>query len=127
MKLGSILLIIGIVALPTYFVLFYKTFRNAGKDAERYVEVFGDTKWRNLATMALIIGAFLMPNPVFGILLMTAAMGWTFKETLAQHRRMRELGFNPRFERRLAWVSVISPVAILSLFGSKLWFQAYFA
>ena len=124
MRLGSILLVVGVVALLLYFVLFYRTFRSAGNDAERYLEVFGSSKRRNLVAMFLIIAAFLIPIPSVAILLMALGIGWTAKETVVQHSRMRELGFGVRFERRLAWTSVISPLAILCLFGSKLWFQA---
>jgi hypothetical protein len=127
MKVGSILLFIGIVALPTYFVLFYGTFRGAGEDAERYLETFGDSKRRNLVTMVLVITAFVVPNPVVAVAIMTIAIAWTFKESFLQHKKMRELSFNTDFERRLMWVSFVSPIAILCLFGSKLWFQAHAA
>jgi flagellar biosynthesis component FlhA len=123
MQLGSVLLLAGLILLPAYFILFYRTFKKNGVDAERYVEVFGKSKWRNLIAVLLVIAAFVVSTESLAIAFMGAALIWLTYETLRQNRRMKELDFGDGFRRQLARTSVLSPIALICLLGSKLWFQ----
>ena len=119
------LLLAGLILLPAYFILFYRTFKKNGVDAERYVEVFGKSKWRNFMPFLLVIAAFVVSAESLAIASMGAALIWLTYETLRQNRRMKELGFGDGFRRQLAWTSVLSPSALVCLLGSKLWFQNF--
>lgn len=125
MKLGSVLLLAGLILLPAYFVLFYRTFKKNGVDAKRYVEVFGRSKWRNFIPFVLVIAAFVVSTELLAIAFMGAALIWLIHETLGQNRRMKELAFGDGFRRQLAWTSVLSPIALVCLLVSKLWFQDF--
>lgn len=124
MSLVLILAIAGATSLVIYFVLFAATIRNAGADAKRYLDEFGDSKRRNLISMLFIAAAFIVPIPVAAIAVMGIGLGMVAKDAIAQHAHMRNTGFNPRFERRLARVSFISPFAIICLFAAKLLAQS---
>ena len=125
MKLGSALLLTGLILLPTYFYLFYSTFKTYADDGKRYVEEFGKDKWRNMIAAALVVAAFVISSPVIAAAFIVTAFIWLVYGTLSQHRRMKELGFGDGFRQRLARISVLSPVALLCLFGSKAWFDDF--
>lgn len=123
MKPGSVLLVVGLMLLPVYFVLFYLTFKRYADDGRRYVEEFGKSKWRNMITLALVVPAFVISTKVVAVSFMATAIIWIGYETALQHRRMQKLGFGNGFRARLARISILSPIALICLFASKLWFQ----
>ncbi len=123
MKTGSVLLLVGLILLPTYFVLFYSTFKKYEYDGKRYVEEFGKDRWRNIIAAGLVVAAFVVPNRIIAVGLIIAAAAWAVYETALQHGRMKELGFSEEFRHRLGRVSGLPPVAILCIFVSKLWYR----
>lgn len=69
MRLGTVLLLIGVVTLVVYFWLFYRVFQNAGEEAKRFLETFGNLRNPSWIGAVIIIGAFLVPNPIATIVL----------------------------------------------------------
>ena len=101
MKLGSILLFAGIIALVAYFVLFSWVFRNAGPDGHRYVDVFKNTRRRNIIPVVLVIAAFVVSTPQIAITLLLIAVLWIGGETFLQYKKMLDLACGRTFIRRL--------------------------
>jgi hypothetical protein len=128
MRLGTILLMLGVAGIVTYAWLFVGTMQRAGLgEVKRYSVVFAARKKTNLLVAILVVGAFLIPVAWLAAGLLIAILGWSTYTTVGQRRRMYELNFNQSFTERLFRVSFLSPLAICCLLASKWWFAAYVA
>ncbi len=122
--MGSLLLVVGAIALVAYAGLFYWTLAKAGRNqVARYNSAFAKDRV-NLVGAALVVAAFLVPSALLAATLGLCAFAWVARATLLQRARMREMLFDLLFERRLSAISLLAAVGISCLLASKLWFKA---
>ena len=125
MQTGSLLLVVGFAVLAVYLALFVWTFRAAGQqETMRYTRTFSGATSTNVGVM-LVCATFAMPNATLTMLLGVIGLVWVGRASHVQHAKMRELGFDKTFEKRLSRVNMIAPIAILLLMGGKVWFVTH--
>jgi hypothetical protein len=124
MTVGSLLFVFGGLTVALYFVLFYRTFATLDRtEWQRFTATFATGKER-LVDVGLLGGMFLVPNVTLAVTLAVVAFGWIAWASLLQHSKMREMAFDPAFERRLFRISFLVPIGVGCLFASKLWYHA---
>ena len=125
MTVASMFSVAGILIAALYFVLFYLALAKLGRaETDRFIAAFAGRK-THLVAAALLAGVLFVPSAVIAMTLAVLGLAWGARETLQQHRRIRELAFDAAFERRLFRIGFLVPLFIACLLAAKFWPHGY--
>jgi len=121
MLIGTTITAIGLGVAIVYFVLFYRTFGSAPDQAERYTREFLGRRKIDWIVPVLVLIALIINNLYLSIALLLIAFAWGGYAAFAQDLRMRQLGFDASFRKRLLKISTLAPIAIVFFVAGQFW------